>query len=206
MLISHLAIAEMRFLVLDQNGNPLHNAVLEVISDPLQSGQNDTIGIVDQIDKTFVPELAIIQKGQFVDFPNSDNIRHHVYSFSPTKTFEIKLYADQPEDPLQFDQNGVVVMGCNIHDSMVGYVYVANDRRVSKTDTQGITHLDVTSAISTISAWHADNSKGPEHREILQVNDLQKSLDQLYFIVNLDVTPPPPRDTFKDTFRAIIEQ
>lgn len=201
LFISSLAFADMTFLVQDQHGNPLPDAVLEVVSDPVQPGPNSDLGIIDQIEKAFVPELVVVQKGQLVDFPNSDNIRHHVYSFSPAKTFELKLYADRPKSPVLFDQHGVVVMGCNIHDSMVGYLYVANDRRVSKTDNQGKTTLAVTSDTSTISVWHAHQSQGPEHQEILQVGELKQSADQQYK-VTMDITPPPPRDTFEDTFRA----
>ncbi|MDT8311903.1 MAG: methylamine utilization protein, partial [Methylophaga sp.] len=153
-------------------------------------------------DKAFVPELVIVQQGQLVDFPNSDNIRHHVYSFSPAKTFELKLYADRPKEPLLFDQHGVVVLGCNIHDGMVGYIYVAADKRVVKTDNRGIASLPASSDNSQISAWHANQSKGPEHRDLYTISALKQSADQQHYVVTLVVTPPPARDTFEDTFRA----
>ena len=199
---SGLAFADITFLVQDQHGEPLPDTVLEVVSDPVQPGSNSDLGIIDQIEKAFVPELVIVQKGQLVDFPNSDNIRHHVYSFSPAKTFELKLYADRPEEPLLFDQHGVVVLGCNIHDGMVGYLYVAADQRVAKTNQQGIVQLPVSSQVSQISAWHANQSHAPEHRDIYAISALQQSADQQHYVVTLDVTPPPARDTFEDTFRA----
>ncbi|MDX1572375.1 MAG: methylamine utilization protein [Methylophaga sp.] len=175
---------------------------MEVVSDPTQPGPDNDVGIMDQIDKAFVPELVIVQKGQLVDFPNSDNIRHHVYSFSPAKTFELKLYADRPEKPVLFDQHGVVVLGCNIHDSMVGYIYVAADKRNARTNQQGTARLPVTSEDSQISVWHANQSEGPEHREIYTISALEQSADKQNYIVTLDITPPPARDTFEDTFRA----
>ncbi len=199
---SGLALADMTFLVQDQHGKVLTDVVLEVVSDPSQPGPDNDLGIVDQIDKAFVPELVIVQKGQLVDFPNSDNIRHHVYSFSPAKTFELKLYADRPEKPVLFDQHGVVVLGCNIHDSMVGYIYVAADKRTARTNQQGTAQLPVTSQDSQISFWHANQSEGPEHREIYTISALEQSADKQYYIVTLEVTPPPARDTFEDTFRA----
>lgn len=205
LLYSGMSLADMTFLVQDQNGKPLPDAVLEVVSDPVKPGDNSDLGIVDQIEKAFVPELVVIQKGQLVDFPNSDNIRHHVYSFSPAKTFELKLYADRPEEPVLFDQHGVVVLGCNIHDSMVGYLYIAADRRVSRTDHQGKTTLPVTSDTSEISVWHANQTKGPENRDIYTVGTLEQSADKQDYVVTLEVTPPPARDTFEDTFRATFE-
>lgn len=199
---SGLAFADMTFLVQDQQGKPLPDAVLEVVSEPSQSGPKSDVAIIDQIEKAFVPELVIVQQGQLVDFPNSDNIRHHVYSFSPAKTFELKLYADRPENPVLFDQHGVVVLGCNIHDSMVGYLYVAADQRVTKTDQQGMARLAVTADNSEISVWHANHSAGPEHRDIYSISSLKQSADKQHYIVTLDITPPPARDTFEDTFRA----
>ncbi len=205
LLYSGLTLADMTFLVQDQHGKPLPDAVLEIVSDPVKPGDNSDLGIVDQIEKAFVPELVVIQKGQLVDFPNSDNIRHHVYSFSPAKTFELKLYADRPEEPVLFDQHGVVVLGCNIHDSMVGYIYIAADRRVSRTDSYGKTVLPVSADASQISVWHANQTKGPENRDIYTVSTLQQSADKQYYLVTMDVTPPPPRDTFEDTFSATFE-
>jgi len=202
LLSSGLALADMTFLVQDQNGAPLADAVLEVVSDPLKTGVNDDLGIIDQIDKAFVPELVIVQQGQLVDFPNSDNIRHHVYSFSPAKTFELKLYADRPEEPVIFEDHGVVVLGCNIHDSMVGYLYVAADQRVVKTDQLGMAKLPLTGDSSQISAWHAHQSKSPEHRDIYEIGAIKQSVDKQHYIVTVDTTPPPARDTFEDTFRA----
>ncbi len=199
---SGLALADMTFLVQDQDGKPLADSVLEVVSDPLKPGVNSDLGIIDQIEKAFVPELVVIQKGQLVDFPNSDNIRHHVYSFSPAKTFELKLYADRPEKSVLFDEHGVVVLGCNIHDSMVGYIYVAADQRVVKTDSQGLGQLPVSSDNSQISVWHAHQNKSAEQRDIYTLSELKQSADKQRYIVTVEVTQPPARDTFEDTFRA----
>ena len=49
-------------------------------------------------------------------FPNLDPIMHHVYSFSATKPFEIKLYSGDPPTGILFDKPGVATLGCNIHD------------------------------------------------------------------------------------------
>ncbi|MGE0858593.1 MAG: methylamine utilization protein [Gammaproteobacteria bacterium] len=80
--------------------------------------------IMDQVDKRFVPTLLAIHRGDTVSFPNSDDIRHHVYSFSPAHTFELPLYHGIPADPVRFEQAGKVVLGCNIHDRMAAHIYV----------------------------------------------------------------------------------
>lgn len=79
---------------------------------------------MDQLDKQFVPRLLAIHVGDQIVFPNSDNIRHHVYSFSPARKFELPLYRGIPSEPVRFEAAGKVVLGCNIHDRMSAHIYV----------------------------------------------------------------------------------
>ncbi len=82
--------------------------------------------VMDQVNKTFVPQVLVVAAGTAVEFPNSDSVSHQVYSFSRAKHFQLPLYKGEVHSPIQFDQPGLVVLGCNIHDSMVGYIYVAD--------------------------------------------------------------------------------
>ena len=97
---------------------------------------------VEQRDKTFIPLVSVVQAGTAVQFPNRDPIRHHVYSFSPAKTFEIKLYAGTPVAPVVFDKVGEVVLGCNIHDHMLAYIYVVDTPWFAKTDADGKARIE----------------------------------------------------------------
>lgn len=101
---------------------------------------------VEQVNKEFVPLISVIQAGTMVNFPNRDKVRHHVYSFSPAKTFEIKLYSGIPGKPIMFDKPGEVVLGCNIHDTMIAYVLVVGTPIFGKTDKRGSAVFDGLSA------------------------------------------------------------
>ena len=81
---------------------------------------------ISQAKRQFQPRVTVITTGTRVLFPNFDTVRHHVYSFSPIKTFELKLYAGVPGTPVLFDKPGLAVLGCNIHDSMSAWVVVAD--------------------------------------------------------------------------------
>jgi hypothetical protein len=72
----------------------------------------------------FVPHVRATTVGSLVNFPNSDHVQHHVYSFSEAKTFEVPLYSGVPAEPTLFDKAGLVTLGCNIHDHMLGYILV----------------------------------------------------------------------------------
>jgi hypothetical protein len=130
-----------------------------VLATPVDAGRmpphrpgND---IVDQSDREFVPYVKPILVGTSVRFPNKDNIRHHVYSFSSTKKFELPLYAGTPAAPVIFDKPGVVTLGCNIHDWMIGFIYVADTPYFGKSGADGIVLLsNLPPGDYTVRVWH----------------------------------------------------
>jgi hypothetical protein len=188
--------------VKDSSGQPLSQAVIEVIpqvdvTDPLPIHIEPAI--MDQVNKRFLPDLLLIHQGQSVVFPNSDNIRHHVYSFSKAKTFELKLYAGKPKKPIEFEKNGVVIVGCNIHDSMVGSIYVAKNNAMLS-DAEGKVTLNFDPTTDKISVWHPLQKSNPEERKIIDLKDYSATDDKKGYRVSIDVGEPAARDTFGDTF------
>lgn len=194
--------APVQIYVNDINDQPLQNAVIEVIR---QNASLDALPVssapvvMDQVNKRFLPDLILIHQGQSVVFPNSDNIRHHVYSFSKAKTFELKLYAGTPKKPIEFENNGVVIVGCNIHDSMVGSIYVAKSSAMM-TDEKGKVSLDFDPMNDKISIWHPLQKNSPEERKIIDLKDYPLSANKESYIISIDINEPAPRDTFEDTF------
>ena len=111
--------------VRDGAGQPVSGAVVFLESAQAQRAVRPLQGVeMAQEKKQFVPAVLAVTTGTEVHFPNHDAVRHHVYSFSPAKKFEIKLYKGTPSNPVLFDQPGVVLLGCNIHDQMVGWILV----------------------------------------------------------------------------------
>jgi plastocyanin len=110
--------------------------------------------VIDQINRMFVPLVSVIETGTSVTFPNNDNIRHQVYSFSPAKTFVLKLYSGVPAEPVVFDKPGLVVLGCNIHDRMVAYLQVVDTPWFGKTGPDGMVRLDLPSGDYDVHVWH----------------------------------------------------
>ena len=147
----------LRVQVLDSAGKPLEGAVVSLVSDaarravrPLPEQE------ISQENKQFVPAVRVVTVGTLVRFPNRDSVRHHVYSFSPAKKFEIKLYAGTPAAPVLFDQPGVAVLGCNIHDQMEGWVVVLDTPYFAQTDAQGQALLEgMPAGAHQLRAWHA---------------------------------------------------
>jgi plastocyanin len=147
---------ELRVQVVDSDAKPLADAVAVAFpaDGRIQQAKPGT-EVEDQIDKEFVPYVQVIRVGSYVKFPNKDNIRHHVYSFSPAKTFELPLYSGTPASPVLFDKVGVVRLGCNIHDWMIGYVYVTDAPYFGKTAAQGQVELkDLPAGTYRVRVWH----------------------------------------------------
>ena len=149
--------AEIAATVKDAAGHPVADAV--VVAVPAEGvprfAPPTARLIMDQIDQEFVPHVKPVLVGSSVYFPNKDNIRHQVYSFSPAKTFELPLYAGTPAKPIVFDKPGVVVLGCNIHDWMIGYIYVSESPYFAKTGPDGSAQLkDLPPRQYTVRVWH----------------------------------------------------
>lgn len=127
--------------VTDASGAPVANAVI-ALYDTQKPATGATTkpaaeAVMDQRDRQFAPHVLAVQRGASVRFPNSDDIRHQVYSFSPAKRFNLPLYHGVPAKPEVFDSAGEVVLGCNIHDTMFGYIYVVDSEWFAKTDATG---------------------------------------------------------------------
>jgi plastocyanin len=109
---------------------------------------------MDQVNKTFVPDLLVVPTGSTIGFPNSDTVSHQIYSFSPAKRFQLPLYRGKPYPPVEFDQPGVVTLGCNIHDSMLAYVVVTSAPFFGRTNTAGSWTAQVPAGGYQVTIWH----------------------------------------------------
>ncbi|MCT8126156.1 methylamine utilization protein [Alishewanella sp. BS5-314] len=150
--------AGLQVQVIDEQGKPVAGAVVFLESAAASAAVKpvDDARIV-QKDKTFIPDVLVIPRGTAVYFPNEDTVRHHVYSFSAIKPFEIKLYVGTPAAPVLFDQSGVAVLGCNIHDEMIAWVVALDTPYYSRSDQQGLSRLEqVPPGRYTLRVWHKD--------------------------------------------------
>jgi plastocyanin len=134
---------DLNVSVQDRRGHPIADAVVTAV--PSAGGGRQPVAerakaIMDQQNLAFVPQVLVVAVGSDVQFPNNDMVSHQVYSFSPAKRFQLPLYKGTVHPPVNFDKPGLVVLGCNIHDQMVGYIYVTDAPYFGKTDAHGTVH------------------------------------------------------------------
>ncbi|MDX1582655.1 MAG: methylamine utilization protein [Thermoanaerobaculia bacterium] len=148
--------AELDVEVLGDGGEQLSDAVVwavpkeEAIPTPAPEA-----AVMDQRNRTFIPHVLPIQTGTAVRFPNNDNVRHQVYSFSPSKTFQLPLYIGEPPEPVRFTKSGIVSIGCNIHDQMSAWIVVVDTPFFARSGDQGKATLkDLAPGEYEIHVWH----------------------------------------------------
>ena len=187
---SHAQAAALEVQVRDPSGAAVADAAVYAMpaSGPTDARVGRTVTI-EQRDREFVPFVTILQVGTKVSFPNHDPILHHVYSFSPAKSFEIKLYTGRSPGEVRFDKPGVVTLGCNIHDWMIAYLFVVSTPYYARSDDHGMARLrDLPAGAYELRIWHPGQRAAlAAYRAVLEA----QSNERVAFI--LDTAPRKSR-------------
>lgn len=209
-LIGALGLVEAASLqgdVVDAKGAALGNAVV-TLQGPAGGVAAPGKAVMDQQEMRFVPSVLAVRTGTSVTFPNRDDIRHQVYSFSPAKRFELRLYQGTPSEPVVFDKPGLVVLGCNIHDWMVGYIYVTDDPWFAVSDVQGkVSFDDLPAGDYRVTLWHsALPDMQPRQGEAFKVEGAAAQRFALPVEASSEGEPPgAPPSAFGDAFKKAVE-
>lgn len=174
--VSPADAGSLTVLVQGDDGRPLRDAVVYLESPAAKAATRpQPQAEIVQAGRQFVPRVTVVSVGTAVAFPNRDTVRHHVYSFSPAKTFELKLYSGTPARPVLFDRPGVAVLGCNIHDQMAAWVLVLETPFHARTGADGVARFEqVPEGAYRLRTWH--DSLPPE----------SAPLDQPLSLANVD--------------------
>ena len=182
---SHSFAQTLSVKLADSDGNDLADVVIELFGPENVSLENiETNDVeIDQVDKEFVPGITLITAGSRIRFPNSDDILHHVYSFSSVKTFDTPLYgmADESQPAVSFDMPGVVEMGCKFHDWMLAYIYVGESDKMAISDDSGVATIqNLQAGDYRLKVWHsrlsADENTMTQSITISETQDTEVSL------------------------------
>ncbi|MBC8055966.1 MAG: plastocyanin [Rhizobiales bacterium] len=143
--------------------------------------------VIEQRDLRFVPFLTVLPAGSTLRFVNRDGYDHHVRSTPsgplgatpPASSFELRLDAGQPAaaaddgygNPVpatrkrsgassvdvKVENPGAIGLGCHLHSSMRGQVYVSATPWFGKTDASGVVTIEgVPDGAAEVTVWHAD--------------------------------------------------
>jgi len=155
---SPVVAADLSVMVRTPGGKAVSNAVVTVYSaggGAVAPGRFAWPMEIVQKDLQFDPLVLLVPVGASVSFPNKDKVRHHVYSFSPAKKFELKLYGQGETRSVTFDKAGAAAVGCNIHDGMVGFIKVVDTPYAAKSGGTGEAVLrNVPAGPVVVRIWH----------------------------------------------------
>lgn len=177
----HVAVANsatFRVVVSDTRGTALPDAVVSLRSQPAstRTGAREPAPtvrprlavptepvVIEQLDREFVPRVTVVTLGTRVSLPNRDAVPHSVYSFSPAKPFEFDVYVGASPQVLTLDKVGVIKLGCNIHDWMVGYIVVVDTPFAQRSDVRGaVTFATVPEGDYELRVWHPQQRTGDQ--------------------------------------------
>ncbi|MFP3342489.1 Cupredoxin [Halomonas sp. SIMBA_159] len=188
MMMASLPIQAATLSVTDTSGTPLENAVVEVYYDAATPATTQTKNIV-QRNAAFNPQVTTIPTGSYVAFPNEDTTRHHVFSFSPAKTFDLELFLSETPPPVHFEQAGVVVLGCNIHDQMQAFIVVSDAPYAAITNSAGnLTLPQLPEGSHRMRVWH---SRMDDTQNVWWEGEISDA-DNLTVALELNAIPPQP--------------
>jgi plastocyanin len=111
--------------------------------------------VMDQRDERFVPRAIAVTTGTTVDFMNSDNYYHNVFSLSAVRKFDLGRYRKGVSRSVTFSKPGLVKLFCDIHPNMIGYVFVTDSPWFGSMTPGGKYEIAAVPAGSyTVSIWH----------------------------------------------------
>lgn len=167
-----LFAATIEVRVQGARGSAVRDAVVYAVPEGRTLPLGRRTAVMDQKNRMFIPHVLAVQTGTSVHFPNSDDIRHHVYSFSPAKPFQLPLYKGMPANPEVFDKAGVVTLGCNIHDQMTAFIIIVDTPYFETTGANGRASLrEVTPGRYTLRVWYPDMRNEPKSQSINVTGD-----------------------------------
>lgn len=94
--------------------------------------------IMDQRNLAFAPRVLPVVAGTTVEFTNSDDIQHNV--FSPSRVagaFDLGTYSRGETRSVPMRETGDVLVLCNIHMEMEAHIVVVRDPYFAVTDAAG---------------------------------------------------------------------
>jgi plastocyanin len=178
-LAARAAAASLVVNVFMRDGKPLAGAVVTAEAENSAVAPVSPVrAIMDQVNLAFVPDVLVIPLHSTVQFPNSDAVSHQVYSFSSARRFQLPLYRGKPYPPVQFDQPGVITLGCNIHDNMLAYIVVTAAPFFGRSDEHGTwTVADLPSGRYHLRVWHPLLNEPGELEQQVEVGGERKVVD-----------------------------
>ena len=162
--------------VLDRDGTPVPDAVVVVYP---ASGAGaapqllSTSATIEQEKMRFVPAVTVVAPGSTVRFTNQDRWDHHVRGNAAGaaavaaadavgRGFELRLAGKKDGTAASFaevllDKPGAVLLGCHLHSSMRGHVFVSDSAWALKTDGDGIARFaSVPEGAAQVRVWHGE--------------------------------------------------
>lgn len=172
-------------IVKDNMGKPVKDAVVYAMPRERMAPTKDWETTIIVENNTFQPFVLPVQTGAAISLVNADKVQHHIYSISPVIKFDVRLDKAASSELIALDKAGVVVLGCAIHDSMVGYLYVMETAWFAKTGEDGSADLiDLPRGTYDVLVWHPWMEGSPDEK-VKRIAPSTQSISNVDFVITL---------------------
>ena len=173
--------AAVDVFVTDQRERPLQFAVAFLtLAEGKEIPYKAAVAVneIGQRDEEFRPYVSMISRSASLKFSNGDRTAHHVYSFSDAKPLDVVVPSGSPSEDYVFEKSGAVSLGCNIHDHMAAFLYVAPSPYFGITDENGMIELiDVPPGTYLLWTWHPRLPRSTPKETAITVGDADARFD-----------------------------
>lgn len=163
----------LQVVVTDKEGKPVQDAVV-VLATATPGVPKAALPVqitINQEKMRFIPALSLVGVGAKARFINNDPWEHHVrasaagvlqFDTSGAGGFELRMDGKAEGKPAKtadasFDRAGPVLLGCHLHASMRGHVYVSDSPWAALTNAEGVAMFEaVPDGTTRVKVWHAD--------------------------------------------------
>lgn len=201
--LAFVSVAQAASLTVDvhnKSGDELATSqavvALHIPGTSLSGKARAAVHLIEQTDAQFKPFISAVQKGSSIKFPNRDSFAHHVYSFSEPAKFQSELYSQQESHEIEVTKSGVVVVGCNIHDWMLAYVYVVDSPHFAHPQGNRVQFANIEPGTYTLSYWHP--SMPAPITSNVHIEDAMKRVQLSVDIKRVEQMPAPSHSFHED--------
>lgn len=137
--------------------------------------------VMDQVNLRFTPHILVTQAGTTIDFPNSDETRHNVYTSERSPcTFELGVYDPGVVKHVTCDDPGIITLMCNVHAEMRGYIVVTPTPWGTVTNPDGMFEItNLPTGTHRIALFHERLEADPVDVEVLPDSTVRVDFDTL---------------------------
>jgi len=173
-----MALKDNTLLIGDKGG--VANVVMTIKAADFERKVPTEAIVVDQKGCRFDPHIVVVPQGAKVKFANSDGTTHNVHTFPKKNKPENKNVAGGSSMEQVLDKSETILVKCDVHPWMKGYVVVTDATHYAVSDAQGNFKISgLPPGDYVVNYWHEELGKGKSDKVTVTAGGTAKMTQKL---------------------------